>query len=142
MAHLRHKKKGEVIFFVVDQNDTGNLEQDIKTAGIKWEQDSVLFIKKGSQEGYLIGTNTTEFPGWEKFHLVGNPVFGSSGEFMTKVKGSPFIFESAIIAVHESERYSRMGEWARQAFINSNWEEVDEGEPIIDHKRDFKNRFA
>ena len=137
------KEVGEVTFFVVDHNDTGNLEKDVTQAGIDWYQDSVLFIEKGAKNGRLIGTNDSDFPGFKKVIKVGNPVFGKSGEFMTKMKGRPFVFEEVVITEHKSQKLSRMGEWARSAFIKSDWSEVDlSTEPIIDYKQDFGDRFV
>ena len=135
------KEVGEVTFFVVDQDDTGNLERDITQAGIDWYQDSVLFVEKGAKNGRLIGTNDSDFPGYKKVIKVGNPIFGKSGEFMTKMRGRPFVFEEVVITEHKAQKLSRMGEWARSVFINSDWKEVGDEEPIIDYKKEYNDRF-
>ena len=135
------KEVGEVTFFVVDQDDTGNLEDDITKAGINWYQDSVLFVEKGAKNGRLIGTNDSDFPGFKKVIKVGNPIFGKSGEFMTKMKGRPFIFTESVIVDHKVQHLSRMGAWPRALFINSNWQEVGDGEPIIDYIKEYNDRF-
>jgi len=135
------KEVGEVTFFVVDQDDTGNLQKDVTQAGIDWYQDSVLYVEKGAKNGKLIGTNDAEFPGFKNVIPVGNPIFGKSGEFMTKMKGRPFVFEEAIIAEHKAQKLSRMGEWARSAFINSDWRDTEIG-PVLDYKQDFGERFV
>ena len=111
------KEVGEVTFFVVDQDDTGNLERDITQAGIDWYQDSVLFVEKGAKNGRLIGTNDSDFPGYKKVIKVGNPIFGKSGEFMTKMRGRPFVFEEVVITEHKAQKLSRMGEWARSCLL-------------------------
>ena len=135
------KEVGEVTFFVVDHNDTGDLQKDVTEAGIKWYQDSVLFVEKGATNGKLIGTNDA-WPGLGTIIPVGNPIFGKSGEFMTKMRGRPFVFKEAVITEYQAERLSRMGEWARSAFINSDWTKVDlNTEPIIDYKVDFESKF-
>lgn len=45
---------GENIFFVVDINDKGQLEKDLFRLGVKWNQDSILFMPKNNG-GVLIG---------------------------------------------------------------------------------------
>ena len=135
------EEKGEVTFFVVDNEDTGNLERDIIRLGKKWEQDSVLFVEKGAANGRLHGTSTAEFPGFGKIFKLGHPVFGKSGEIMTRMKGRPFIFTESVIVDHKVQHLSRMGAWPRSLFINSNWQEVGDGEPIIDYIKEYNDRF-
>ena len=138
------KEVGEVTFFVVDHNDTGDLEDDVKKAGIKWDQDSVLFIEKGAKNGRLHGTNrTADFPGFGEVVPMGNPIFGKSGEFMTKMRGRPFVLEQAVITNHEQDILGNMGKWARSKFIASDWREteVNTGGRIIHYKLDFESKF-
>jgi len=87
---------GENVFFVVDLKGLGNLRKDLKELGEHFDQDSILFIHKGGEEGILIGTSKRKnsFPGYEKTISLNNPIFGKSGEFMTKVRNRPFILES------------------------------------------------
>lgn len=47
----------EESLFVVDPKDTGRLERDLVAEGRKWEQDTVMFVPKGSETGVLIPTN-------------------------------------------------------------------------------------
>ena len=100
-----------------------------------------MFVEKGATNGKLIGTNDA-WPGLGTIIPVGNPIFGKSGEFMTKMRGRPFVFKEAVITEYQAERLSRMAEWARSAFINSDWTKVDlNTEPIIDYKVDFESKF-
>ena len=137
------KEVGEVTFFVVDQDDSGNLEKDIIKAGIDMEQDSVLFIEKGAKNGRLHGTNDADFPGFGEVVPVGHPVFGKSGEFMTKVKGRPFVLKEVIITEHKVPQLGNMGKWARSKFIASDWRETDTnaGGKIVDYNQEFGERF-
>ena len=94
--------KKESSFFVVDIKDSGNLEKELVKLGKEFEQDSVLFIPKGSIQNkthaYLIGTNRcpNNWLGYGKknaFH--GGAKLGyNSPIYTSKVNGRPFIFES------------------------------------------------
>ena len=59
------KSVKETSYFVVDLNDTGKLEKDLKKLGQEFDQDSILSIPRGAIRGdakaYLIGTNTCEY---------------------------------------------------------------------------------
>jgi hypothetical protein len=94
----------EVSYFVVDINDTGNLKQDLQKLGKKYDQDSVLFIPKGTIQGeskaYLIGTNTccNNWLGFGRTEVFNKGKIGyGSPIYTTYVNGRPFIFESCII---------------------------------------------
>lgn len=120
------REVGENVFFVVDAKDTGALEKDLRALGKRFNQDSILFIRKGASQGVLWGTNSSGWPGMGKSLKLGHPVFGKSGEFMTKVRGRPFVLESQIVAEYPCD-YPRgyMGEMGRAAFINSDWRDDD-----------------
>ncbi len=106
------KEVKEATYFVVDLNDTGNLESVLREQGEKWEQDSILFIPKGTGKGVLWGTRQgNEYPEFKQKIDLGNRVLGKDGEFMTKVKGRPFIFETAVLEdlSYATGRNGRMG---------------------------------
>lgn len=88
------KEVGEHVFFVVDSKDKGDLKKDLKYWGEEFEQDSILYIPKGGENGFLIGTNhcPNGYPGYGVIKKLNNPIFGESGEFFTRVKGRPFVF--------------------------------------------------
>ncbi len=99
------KTVNEVSYFIVDLNDTGNLEKDLKRLGEKYDQDSVLFIPKGAiqnkTKSYLIGTNKCEnnWLGYNKKEVFGKGKLGySSPIYTSKINGRPFIFESFTIS--------------------------------------------
>jgi hypothetical protein len=48
-------------------------------------QDSVLFVPRGGEQSYLIGTNDADFPGYGNEEETGEFVGGKEGEFMTRV---------------------------------------------------------
>lgn len=90
----------EVSYFVVDVNDTGNLEKDIKTLGEKYNQDSVLFIQKGAiqntAKAWLIGTNRccNNWLGFGQMEVFNKGKVGyDSPVYTTYVNGRPFVFE-------------------------------------------------
>jgi len=85
----------EVSYIVVDINDLGSLEDDLKRLAFEFEQDSITFSLPNG-EYYLIGTNKCEdsYPGYNKTIKLGKPLFGKDGEFHSKVNGRPFVFES------------------------------------------------
>lgn len=110
---------GENVFFVVDRSDGGTLLADLRRLGAKFDQDSILFLPKGGEEGSLWGTNESGYPGMNQQARLRNPVFGASGEFMTKVRGRPFVLRMEDVEDFPKD-YPRgfFGEWGRQALID------------------------
>jgi hypothetical protein len=85
----------EESFIVVDLKDTGHLERDLRILGEEFEQDSITYQEKDG-DYYLIGTNRCPngYPGYGKKIKLGKPIYGKSGEFHSKIRGRPFVFES------------------------------------------------
>ena len=90
-------------YFVADIQDSGNLEAILRSLGKEFDQDSVTFSKKGS-EYYLIGTKENSYPGLDVKEKLGGPMFSTSGEFMSKVNGRPFVFSSATLTESEVDQ--------------------------------------
>ena len=90
------REVGENSFFVVDIQDSGNLRDDLLKLGEEFEQDSIIFGSAG-ETGSLIGTNNcpTGYPGYHTEVPQGGAVFGKTGEFMSRVKGRPFVFSES-----------------------------------------------
>jgi hypothetical protein len=92
---------GEDVFFVVDSNDTGNLEKDLRELGSKYCQDFIMIIPKGGTTGIMWGTSKPEcesknpYPKYGEKEVLPNAVWGKEGQFMTKVRGRPFIFKES-----------------------------------------------
>tara|TARA_Y100000004_G_scaffold70980_1_gene79804 strand:- start:42 stop:677 length:636 start_codon:yes stop_codon:yes gene_type:complete len=96
------REVGENSFLVIDINDKGNLKKTLMKLGEEFEQDSIIFGLKGSRAD-LIGTNKCPkgYPGYHKIDPQGGALFGKTGEFMSRVKGRPFIFgEENIVEEH------------------------------------------
>ena len=105
----------EQVFLVIGDkgDDSGRLKGFLKKAGAKYSQDSI-FYKKFDDTSVLIGTqskdedgNSVTFPGMNTEVSVGkfNPM--KIGQFYTKMKGKPFVFES----YEEDEGF--FGKWLR-----------------------------
>ena len=98
------KEVGENSFFVVDTNDYGGIEKDLKRLGQEFNQDSIMFIPKGSLNGILWGTKKDEFSdnfvdlkfGQKK--ILKNAVWGKESQFITRIKGRPFYFTESVEA--------------------------------------------
>jgi hypothetical protein len=118
----------EDVYFVVDLKDSGNLEKNLRRLGEEFDQDSILFIPKGEM-GMLIGTNNcSDYPGYGKTMPFSSRSFGKTGEFMTKVRNRPFIFEDSFLEKNCNENYysvaNIMGKWAITVTARKNWREI------------------
>lgn len=83
----------EKSFIVFDVNGNGKLRKDLEELGNKYDQDSITYSCAATGEYYLIGTNKTGYPGMGVEVKLGKPMFGKSGEFHSKIKNRPFVFE-------------------------------------------------
>jgi hypothetical protein len=120
------KEVGEEVFFVVDIKDKGNLKNKLMKLGEEFEQDSIMFISKGADMGMLIGTNhcPNGYPGYHKVEKLKNPIFGQSGEFMTRVNGRPFVLKN--ISEEVEPLSSNMGRWGNSILANKDWKLLSE----------------
>jgi hypothetical protein len=127
---------GEHTFFVVDAEDRGNLKSILMKLGEAFQQDSILYIEKGGSPSYLIGTNhTAEYPGYHNEIKLSQVSYGSESEFMTKVKGRPFVFKDDTIEYHLPK--DRMGKWPISIGAKKHWREF-----IEDDSYDGKNEVV
>ena len=119
----------EESFFIVDIKDNGNLLNDIKSLGEEFEQDSVLFIPKGSiqnkAQAYLIGTNRCE-DNWLDY---GQTMLFNKGKvgyespiYTSYVNGRPFIFEEVDREIKDP--CNGMGYWAMNVMSKKDWREL------------------
>ena len=120
----------EESFFVVDNKDTGKLESDLKKLGEEFDQDSILFIPKGSIKGedkaYLIGTNHCEnnWLGYGKKELFNKGKMGvDSPIYTSKVNGRPFIFED--VDISNLDPQSGFGHWMMELCANKDWKDIE-----------------
>ena len=81
-------------YFVVNLKDDPNFIDNIIKMGEILCQDSVLIIKQGGNDNYLVGTNKSDFPGHGEIVKLGKLTAGIESQFMTKVGGRPFTLES------------------------------------------------
>lgn len=118
----------EESFFVVDIKGTGNLLSDLKELGEEFEQDSILFIPKGSIKGedkaFLVGTNRCEnnWLGYNEREIFNKGRIGYSSPIYTSyVNGRPFIFEECGNDVLNPG--NGMGWWALSIASKKDWKE-------------------
>jgi len=124
------KTTKEISYFVVDLNDTGKLEKDLRKLGQNFEQDSVLFVPKGAiqndTKAYLIGTNKYDnnWLGFGKKEIFNKGKMGySSPIYTSKVNGRPFIFEQVGETVHSPQ--TGFGCWSMNLIAEKHWKEID-----------------
>ena len=114
------KEVKEDVYFVVDLKDKGTLKNDLMRLGEKYMQDSILFI----------GTNEcpNSFPVYNKTQTYNDRNMGKGGEFMTKVKGRPFIFEDTMLEQTGVYNYyevaNNMGKWAMKTTVKRDWKDI------------------
>lgn len=93
----------EISFLVFADNDADDkeLEQMMKELGAKYNQDSIIFKPFDSESATLIGTSShdedgkkIDFPGHGKEVELGRFTPDKMGEYYSKMKGRPFVFES------------------------------------------------
>ncbi len=91
------REVGESSFIVIDIKESGKLKSDLLKFGEAFEQDSVIYSDAGGKAA-LIGTNKCPngYPGYHKSISQGAGIFGKTGEFMSRVKGRPFVFSESI----------------------------------------------
>ena len=124
------KEVKEDVYFVVDLKDKGTLKTDLMRLGEKYMQDSILFIPKGGKGSMLIGTNNCEnsYPGYHTTQTYNDRNMGKGGEFMTKVKGRPFIFEDTMLEQTGVYNYyevaNNMGKWAMKTTVKRDWKDI------------------
>jgi len=124
------KTATEESFFVVDLNDSGTLEKDLRKLGQEFEQDSILIIPKGAIKGeakaFLVGTNScpNNWLGMGKKEPFNKGKMGyDSPIYTSKVNGRPFIFETVLNEVRDPA--NGMGVWALHKAAEKHWSELD-----------------
>ena len=119
----------EESYFVVDIDDTGILETELRNLGRHFDQDSVLIIPKGTVGGqakaFLLGTNRC--PGnWIGFgtkEFFNQGKFGYGSKIYTSfVNGRPFIFEE--VGDEVPSPGSGFGWWSLHRAANKHWTEL------------------
>lgn len=116
------REVSEDIFFVADLKDRGNLEKNLRSLGEEYEQDSILFVPLGGESAELIGTNhcPDAYPGYNQRIKFPKRQFGKDGEFFTKVRGRPWLFEEVVREYNPPEGF--FGRWGCYGVANTDWE--------------------
>lgn len=122
--------KKEESFFIIDRKNTGTLESELVALGEEFEQDSVLFIPKGSIIGdakaYLIGTNYCEnnWLGWHQKEFFNVGKLGKESPIYTSyVNGRPFFLES--VETEHSTPASGLGWFSLHLSAKKNWRDLE-----------------
>ena len=79
------KEVKEDSYFVVNLKDNPNFKDDLRELSEHYCQDSFLFVPRGGEQSFLVGTNKAEFPGYGNEVETGSFIGGQEGEFMTRV---------------------------------------------------------
>lgn len=114
----------EQSFIVIDLKDKKTLKADLKKLGTEFEQDSITFSEVNG-DYYLIGTNhcPSGYPGYGKEIKLGKPLFGTNGEFYSKVKNRPFVFTDIDPVL--ADRKSSYKEFSQKHHVNEDFEEIN-----------------
>lgn len=102
------KEVKENSFFVVNMPNKIDFLNLLTDLGIKYNQDSVIFVEKGGGESYLLGTNKTGYPGMGITVSMGKFKPKNEGEFMTRINNQPFTFGEGLETYNSLERLSRL----------------------------------
>jgi hypothetical protein len=131
------KEHKEISYFVADIKDTGALKENLISLGSEFEQDSILFIPKGSilgkEKSYIIGTNNcpNNWLGYGKKLEFSKSHFGKDSElYITVVGGKKFVLEDDN-ALEIPDTNTGFGEWALHILAGKKWEEIEYDPNII-----------
>jgi hypothetical protein len=94
----------EESFFVVNMKNDPDFIYNMTKLGELFCQDSVMIIERGGDNNYLIGTNNSEYPGYGNIEKLGEFKPDVEAEFMTRVGGRPFSFESFDLLQNNTKR--------------------------------------
>ena len=124
------KSVTEISYFIVDLEDGGNLENDMKKFGEDFEQDSVLFVPKGAiqnkSKAHLIGTNhcKNNWLGYHKTETFNKGKMGYDSPIYTSyVNGRPFIFQEACDEILNPG--NGMGWWTLHLEADKHWSKIE-----------------
>ena len=125
------KSVTEASWFVVDLQDTGKLEADLRGFGEEFDQDSILYIPKGAIgtkgiHAELIGTNRCEnnWLGYGKREKFEKGKLGYDSPIYTSyVNGRPFLFED--VGEEVTSPAGGMGVWYMHRLAEKNWQDIE-----------------
>tara|TARA_R110002020_G_scaffold159781_2_gene343896 strand:+ start:3199 stop:3795 length:597 start_codon:yes stop_codon:yes gene_type:complete len=106
----------EQSLFISNRGGAADFINEIARLGEEYEQDSVLIIPEGGQDAYLLGTRQgNDFPPFGQQITVGNVKMGGEAEFMSRVKGRPFVFDEPVVETYE--KLSKNSRWAVKKLV-------------------------
>ena len=106
----------EQSLFISNRGGAANFINEIARLGEEYEQDSVLIIPEGGQDAYLLGIRQgNDFPPYGQQITVGNVKMGGEAEFMSRVKGRPFVFDEPVVETYE--KLSKNSKWAVKKLV-------------------------
>ena len=124
------KEAKEISYFIVDLEDDGNLEKDMKKFGEEFEQDSILYVPKGAiqneSKAYLIGTNhcKNNWLGYHRREVFNKGKMGYDSPIYTSyVNGRPFIFEE--VGDEILNPGNGMGWWSLHSAAKKHWSKIE-----------------
>ena len=124
------KEAKEISYFIVDLEDGGNLEKDMKKFGEEFEQDSILYVPKGAiqnkSKAHLIGTNhcKNNWLGYHRTEVFNKGKMGYDSPIYTSyVNGRPFIFEE--VGDEILNPGNGMGWWALRVAAKKHWSKIE-----------------
>lgn len=88
------KKENENSFLVINRKNDKDFTNNIQKLGELYCQDSVLIIKDGGDNAYLLGTNHS-YPGLGKEEFQGRFVPKGEGQFMSTKRNASFVFDKS-----------------------------------------------
>jgi hypothetical protein len=101
-----------IVLLVLDRNDTGTLEADLRQLAEKRDLGPLLFVPVSGREGIL----------WERdgrWSQVPDPIFAFDGSLRCRTAGRPFTLENAAEALPCDYPRGLFGEWGRHAVIHA-----------------------
>ena len=120
------KETGEHVFFCVDHLRSGKLEKVLRVSGEKFDQDSILYMPKGGETSFLIGTNKSGYPGYgRKIEL---PVLNTRKNdhlLSTGKNGCPFRFNEGLEIIHETYCGNNSGRFLADLEARKDWRELE-----------------
>lgn len=99
---------GEESFFIVNLNDDPSFFEKIFELSEYYNQDCFLYKPKDSEEGFNVGTNFTEWPGYGVQEPAGKFHAKVDNEFLSRIGNSSFAFipDGAEIKPQRSNTFS------------------------------------
>lgn len=82
----------EESFFVVNLNNDENFKENIASLSEYYNQDSFIYSPKDTTEGFLIGTNAADFPGFGEEIPNGKFIKNVQSMFMSRIGNKGFSF--------------------------------------------------